>query len=42
MVKKTCWDGTNRDGKPVPTGVYYYILKLSNVEYNGFVHVIRE
>lgn len=40
--KKTCWDGTNRDGKPVPTGVYYYILKLSNVEYNGFVHVIRE
>lgn len=36
------WDGTY-DGKPVPTGVYYYIIdtKVNNQVLSGYVTVIR-
>lgn len=41
-TKENCWDGNNRDGKPVPEGVYYYILKIDKEEFKGFIHLIRD
>nr|MBA3706761.1 gliding motility-associated C-terminal domain-containing protein [Bacteroidota bacterium] len=40
------WDGGNyKTGKPVPDGVYYYMLYLSDKEktiYHGFVQVLKQ
>lgn len=34
------WDGTNNDGKPVPDGTYFYILKINDISpLTGWVFV---
>ena len=36
------WDGTNREGKPVPDGVYYYVLRIRDIkDYTGWIWVRR-
>jgi gliding motility-associated-like protein len=36
----TQWDG-KIDGKPVPEGVYYWIVEVNGIPYQGFVHVFK-
>ncbi|MDP4281925.1 MAG: gliding motility-associated C-terminal domain-containing protein, partial [Bacteroidota bacterium] len=34
------WDGTNRNGDPVPDGTYFYIIHISHVgKYSGWIFV---
>jgi gliding motility-associated-like protein len=37
------WDGKDLSGRPIPQGVYYYVIKLSNVisAIGGSVTVLR-
>ncbi len=35
------WDGRSFDGENAITGTYYYILKLSNNEFKGTIHLLR-
>ncbi len=36
------WDGNNKDGKPVPDGVYYYVLRIRDIkDYTGWIWVKR-
>jgi len=37
-----CWDGTNQNnGEKCDAGVYFYILKVVNVETKGTIHLMR-
>lgn len=37
-----CWDGTlQKNGKPVSEGVYFYNLKIRDLTFPGYVHLIR-
>jgi gliding motility-associated-like protein len=38
---KNNWDGTNKSGKPLPSDTYYYVLKVNNSVYKGFVVIKR-
>ncbi len=34
------WDGTNKNGKKVPDGTYYYVLKIKDVKsFTGWIQV---
>jgi len=34
------WDGTNKNGEPVPDGTYFYIIKLDHVgSYKGWIFI---
>lgn len=37
------WDGTNNGGEELPTGTYYYIIKLNDINetYSGWVYLER-
>ncbi|MFC2123405.1 gliding motility-associated C-terminal domain-containing protein [Bacteroidota bacterium] len=44
------WDGRSNEGKPLPTGIYYYVAKvefdmidpdLEYQEFTGWVHILR-
>ncbi|RFZ84873.1 PKD domain-containing protein [Mucilaginibacter terrenus] len=36
------WDGTNNSGKPLPAGVYYYVIQLDEKnKQSGYVTIIR-
>jgi gliding motility-associated-like protein len=38
------WAGTNTQGKPLPVGAYFYILKLNNTEktvYSGSISILK-
>ena len=38
------WQGVNTQGKPLPVGAYFYILKLNNTEgtvYSGSISILR-
>jgi gliding motility-associated-like protein len=38
------WQGTNEEGKPLPAGAYYYVLKLNdprNTVYTGSISILR-
>ncbi len=38
------WDGTNKDGKPLPDGAYYYFIKFYNSDklYKGAITILNE
>lgn len=38
------WDGTNKNGKPLPDGTYYYFVKLpgANTIYKGPITILNE
>ncbi len=38
------WDGTNKNGKPLPDGTYYYFLKFPNSDkvYKGPITILNE
>ncbi len=36
-----CWKGTTDAGDPLPDGVYFYLLTLSDEEYPGYVEILR-
>jgi gliding motility-associated-like protein len=35
------WDGTNLNGKAVASGTYYYVLKIGEKTYTGWVELLR-
>ncbi len=35
------WNGTNLEGKPLPDGVYYYVVKIPYETIKGWVSVLR-
>jgi len=36
-----CWNGTvQKNGKPLPEGVYYYVLKASTITANGYIELL--
>ncbi len=39
--KTASWDGKNGKGEDVTDGVYYYLAKIGNREYNGNVTLVR-
>lgn len=37
------WDGTNRNGEPVPAGTYFYVIEIPSIEFKstGWIQVVR-
>jgi hypothetical protein len=38
---ETGWDGSNDSGQPLVNGIYYYILRTNNENFNGKVLIMR-
>ncbi|MEZ4936883.1 MAG: gliding motility-associated C-terminal domain-containing protein [Crocinitomicaceae bacterium] len=37
----TVWDGTNASGKPMPSGVYYYVIEVNGETKAGWVNISK-
>ena len=33
------WDGTNKNGKPLPDGTYFYVIELDDETLTGWVQI---
>jgi gliding motility-associated-like protein len=38
---KVVWRGENQNGKPLPDGTYYYVVKVNGTTYKGWVQLTR-
>ena len=39
--RKSNWDGKTLIGDEAPTGTYFYLIKISDKNYKGFIELIR-